>query len=130
MQAKLHIFRVLAAGWMVLIFLLSSQSRLPERGHFGAKLYERIMDPTRKLILITGHRRENFGQAFIDLCSAIRDLANAHPDWDFLCPVHLNPNVRKPVYDILAGFDNIYADRTGRLRAVRVADGPFGHDTY
>jgi len=65
------------------------------------------MDPTRKLILITGHRRENFGQAFIDLCSAIRDLANAHPDWDFLYLVHLNPNVRKLVYDILAGFDNI-----------------------
>jgi UDP-N-acetylglucosamine 2-epimerase (non-hydrolysing) len=77
------------------------------REHFGAKLYERIMDSARKLILITGHRRENFGQAFIDLCSAIRDLANAHPDWDFLYPVHLNPNVRKPVYDILAGFDNI-----------------------
>ena len=77
------------------------------RGYFGAKLYERIMDPTRKLILITGHRRENFGQAFIDLCSAIRDLANAHPDWDFLYPVHLNPNVRKPVYDILAGLNNI-----------------------
>ena len=77
------------------------------RGHFGAKLYERIMDSARKLILITGHRRENFGQAFIDLCSAIRDLANAHPDWDFLYPVHLNPNVRKPVYDILAGLNNI-----------------------
>ncbi len=42
MQAKLHIFRVLVAGWMALIFLPSSQSRLPGRGHFGAKLYERI----------------------------------------------------------------------------------------
>lgn len=75
--------------------------------HFGAKLYQRITDPERKLILITGHRRENFGQGFIDLCSAIRDLAKAHPDWDLLYPVHLNPNVRKPVYDILAGLDNI-----------------------
>lgn len=75
--------------------------------HFGAKLYGRIVDPARKLILITGHRRENFGQGFIDLCSAIRDLANAHPDWDLLYPVHLNPNVRKPVYDILEGLDNV-----------------------
>lgn len=77
------------------------------REHFGAKLYGRIIDPARKLILITGHRRENFGQGFIDLCSAIRDLANAHPDWDLLYPVHLNPNVRKPVYDILEGLDNV-----------------------
>ncbi len=77
------------------------------RGHFGANLYERIIGPARKLILITGHRRENFGQAFIDLCSAIRDLAYAHPEWDFLYPVHLNPNVRKPVYDILAGLNNV-----------------------
>lgn len=77
------------------------------RIHFGTKLYERIADPARKLILITGHRRENFGQGFIDLCTAIRDLANTHPDWDFLYPVHLNPNVRKPVFDILAGLDNV-----------------------
>ena len=77
------------------------------REHFGAKLHGRIMDPARKLILITGHRRENFGQGFIDLCTAIRDLANAHPDWDLLYPVHLNPNVRKPVYDILAGLGNV-----------------------
>jgi UDP-N-acetylglucosamine 2-epimerase (non-hydrolysing) len=77
------------------------------REHFGAKLHERVINPARKLILITGHRRENFGQGFIDLCSAIRDLANAHPDWDLLYPVHLNPNVRKPVYDILAGLENV-----------------------
>lgn len=77
------------------------------RIHFGTKLYERIADPERKLILITGHRRENFGQGFINLCTAIRDLANAHPDWDLLYPVHLNPKVRQPVYDILAGLDNV-----------------------
>lgn len=77
------------------------------RQHFGNELYNRIADPKRKLILITGHRRENFGQGFIDLCTAIRDLANAHSDWDLLYPVHLNPNVRKPVFDILAGPDNV-----------------------
>lgn len=75
--------------------------------HFGDKLYERIMDPGRKLILITGHRRENFGQGFINLCSAIRELADGHKDWDLLYPVHLNPNVRKPVYEILGGLDNV-----------------------
>ena len=76
--------------------------------HFGKALYDLIVDPSRKLILITGHRRENFGQGFIDLCSAIRDLANNHPDWDLIYPVHLNPNVRKPVYDILAGLHNVF----------------------
>ena len=74
----------------------------------GKPLYDLIVDSTRKLILITGHRRENFGQGFIDLCSAIRDLANRHPDWDLIYPVHLNPNVRKPVYDILAGLNNVF----------------------
>jgi UDP-N-acetylglucosamine 2-epimerase (non-hydrolysing) len=74
----------------------------------GKALYDLIVDSSRKLILITGHRRENFGQGFIDLCSAIRDLANGHPDWDLIYPVHLNPNVRKPVYDILAGLNNVF----------------------
>lgn len=58
-------------------------------------------------ILITGHRRENFGQGFIDLCNAIRELALAHPDWLLVYPVHLNPNVQKPVQSILGGLPNI-----------------------
>lgn len=75
---------------------------------FGDQLYQRIMDKSRKMILITGHRRENFGQGFIDLCSAIRDIAVKHQDWDLIYPVHLNPNVQKPVGDILGGHSNIY----------------------
>lgn len=78
------------------------------RTHFGATLHQNITDPGRKLILITGHRRENFGQGFIDLCQAIRDLACAHPDWDLLYPVHLNPNVRRPVYELLGDQANIH----------------------
>ena len=75
---------------------------------FGEEVYVRLTDAARKFILITGHRRENFGQGFIDLCSAIRDIAKRHPDWDLLYPVHLNPNVQRPVYDILNGLDNVY----------------------
>lgn len=74
----------------------------------GDQLYHRISDQNRRLILITGHRRENFGQGFIDLCSAIRELAERHPDWDMLYPVHLNPNVQKPVYELLAGLSNVH----------------------
>jgi UDP-N-acetylglucosamine 2-epimerase (non-hydrolysing) len=75
---------------------------------YGADLYSRIVDKDRKLILITGHRRENFGQGFIDLCNAIKQLAQSHPDWDVVYPVHLNPNVQKPVHEILCGEGNIY----------------------
>ncbi|MGD7033435.1 non-hydrolyzing UDP-N-acetylglucosamine 2-epimerase [Methylotuvimicrobium buryatense] len=75
---------------------------------FGKTLFKTICDSSRKLILITGHRRENFGQGFIDLCNAIKELAQKHPDWDLIYPVHLNPNVQKPVYEILDRLDNVY----------------------
>ena len=55
----------------------------------------------RKLVLITGHRRENFGEGFLNICHAIKSLAERYPDTDFVYPVHLNPNVRKPVFEIL-----------------------------
>ncbi|MFV0269190.1 MAG: non-hydrolyzing UDP-N-acetylglucosamine 2-epimerase [Draconibacterium sp.] len=54
----------------------------------------------RKLVLITGHRRENFGQGFINICEAIKHLAEQHPDVDFVYPMHLNPNVRKAITDV------------------------------
>ncbi len=54
----------------------------------------------RRLVLITGHRRENFGEGFISICSSIRDLAIKYPDVDFVYPMHLNPNVRKPIREI------------------------------
>ena len=54
----------------------------------------------KKLVLITGHRRENFGEGFIHICEAIRDLAAKYPDVDFVYPMHLNPNVRKPIQQI------------------------------
>ena len=59
------------------------------------------------MVLITGHRRENFGQGFIDICQAIKQLAGAYAECLFVYPVHLNPNVRKPVNELLAGHDNI-----------------------
>ena len=54
-------------------------------------------DGHRRLVLITGHRRENFGEGFISMCMAIRDLARKYPEVDFVYPMHLNPNVRKPI---------------------------------
>ena len=58
------------------------------------------LDNGRKLVLITGHRRENFGEGFIHMVTAIRDLKNKYPEVDFVYPMHLNPNVRKPIHEV------------------------------
>ena len=60
----------------------------------------RSEESKRRLVLITGHRRENFGEGFINICTAIRDLAHRYPDVDFVYPMHLNPNVRKPIHQV------------------------------
>ncbi|QHE85922.1 non-hydrolyzing UDP-N-acetylglucosamine 2-epimerase [Hydrogenophaga sp. BPS33] len=61
-----------------------------------------FLNPDRRLILVTGHRRENFGEGFRNICHALVDIATEHDDVEVLYPVHLNPNVRQPVADILA----------------------------
>lgn len=58
------------------------------------------LDGGKKLVLITGHRRENFGEGFIRMCTAIKDLTEKYPDVDFVYPMHLNPNVRKPIREV------------------------------
>ena len=62
---------------------------------------------SRRLVLITGHRRENFGDGFIHMCTAIRDLVQKYPDVDFVYPMHLNPNVRKPIQEVFVGLDSL-----------------------
>lgn len=62
----------------------------------------------KKLVLITGHRRENFGDGFINMCTAIKDLTQKYPDVDFVYPMHLNPNVRKPIHEVFGeNLDNL-----------------------
>ena len=67
---------------------------------------------SRRLVLITGHRRENFGEGFIHMCTAIKDLTQKYPDVDFVYPMHLNPNVRKPIHEVfgedLTGLGNMF----------------------
>ncbi len=74
---------------------------LKEAGYDTARL-----DGERRLVLITGHRRENFGDGFISMCTAIRDLAAKYPDVDFVYPMHLNPNVRKPIHEVFGEIEN------------------------
>ena len=62
----------------------------------------------KKLVLITGHRRENFGDGFINMCTAIKDLTLKYPDVDFVYPMHLNPNVRRPIHQVFGeNLDNL-----------------------
>lgn len=65
--------------------------------------YDTSRTNIRKLVLITGHRRENFGDGFISMCSAIKALTEKYPDVDFVYPMHLNPNVRKPIHEVFGG---------------------------
>ena len=77
--------------------------QLKEQGYDVTRL-----DKDRKLVLITGHRRENFGDGFINICKAIKHLSEKYPDVDFVYPMHLNPNVRKPIHMIFGeNLDNL-----------------------
>lgn len=66
-----------------------------------------IVEVDKKLILVTGHRRENHGQGFINICEALKQIAADNPETQIIYPVHLNPNVQKPVYELLDKVDNI-----------------------
>lgn len=65
------------------------------------------LDFSKQLILVTGHRRENFGDGFVNICQAIKEIALSHPEIQLVYPVHLNPNVQQPVNEILANITNV-----------------------
>ena len=83
------------------------ESLLKQAGYDVTRLRE-----GKKLVLITGHRRENFGEGFVHICTAIKDLTKKYPDVDFVYPMHLNPNVRKPIHEVfednLSGLGNMF----------------------
>ncbi|MDD2975916.1 UDP-N-acetylglucosamine 2-epimerase (non-hydrolyzing) [Aquabacterium sp.] len=99
-------------GNTVIDALLAVVEKLNTSAELQAELAERFrfLDASKKLILVTGHRRENFGEGFQNICHALADVAERHPDVEILYPVHLNPNVRQPVNDILAarGLSNVH----------------------
>ena len=80
------------------------QSELKSRGYDVG----RLADGTRRMVLITGHRRENFGEGFKHICQAIKTLSERYPEVDFVYPMHLNPNVRRPIKEVLG--DALTAD--------------------
>lgn len=76
----------------------------------------------RKLVLITGHRRENFGDGFINMCTAIKDLTQKYPGVDFVYPMHLNPNVRKPIAEVFGSPTPSLPQREGEAYGYQTAD--------
>lgn len=98
--------QILVTGNTTIDALYFTLKKLDEMNVEIAGLDSQIADS--KIILVTGHRRENFGQGFMNICSAIKQLADKYRDYHFVYPVHLNPNVRKPVFEILANTQNIH----------------------
>ncbi len=102
--------RVTLTGNTVIDALLAVKYRLdadPALTAAVAAAYP-FLHPGRRMILVTGHRRENFGEPFERFCVALRLLAARHPDVQIVYPVHLNPNVQQPVRAILSGHDNVH----------------------
>ncbi len=98
---------ILITGNTVIDALLYSSEKVEEIQNDEVEALKKILDTDKKLILVTGHRRENHGQGFINICEALKEIATANSDVQIIYPVHLNPNVKGPVYEILSGIDNI-----------------------
>lgn len=98
---------ILVTGNTVIDALLESTQRVNSISNEEIDYLKTIVDPSKRLILVTGHRRENHGQGFINICESLKEIAVVNPDVLIIYPVHLNPNVKGPVYEILSGIENI-----------------------
>jgi UDP-N-acetylglucosamine 2-epimerase (non-hydrolysing) len=105
---------IFVTGNTVIDALFMIVKRLKDDKKLSSKIEKEIIgkgyniNRKRKLILVTGHRRENFGEGFINICKALKEIALKYKDLDILYPVHLNPNVQKPVYGLLSKIPNIF----------------------
>jgi UDP-N-acetylglucosamine 2-epimerase (non-hydrolysing) len=114
LQEKIDANKIYVTGNTVIDALLMAvdiiQTKPGLQQKIVAELEEKGYKPeaNKKYILVTGHRRENFGDGFLNICKALKEIALSHPEMDIVYPVHLNPNVQKPVYELLANIPNIY----------------------
>jgi UDP-N-acetylglucosamine 2-epimerase (non-hydrolysing) len=104
---------IIVTGNTVIDALFLALDKIEKNDELKTKIVESInsqyeIKEDKKLILVTGHRRENFGDGFINICEALKTLAINNPDVDIVYPVHLNPNVQKPVKEILSNTSNVY----------------------
>ena len=98
---------VLITGNTVIDALQASVEKVERLDDSEINNLKEIVDLAKKVILVTGHRRENHGQGFINICNALKQIAIENPGVEIIYPVHLNPNVQKPVYELLADLPNI-----------------------
>ena len=104
---------IIVTGNTVIDALFLALDKMEEDDNLKSKIVDTInsqykLQDNKKIILVTGHRRENFGQGFVNICEALKTLALNNPDIDIVYPVHLNPNVQKPVNEILSNTSNVY----------------------
>ena len=102
--------RIVVTGNTVIDALLDVVKKLQTNATLQQRFAEQFayLLPSRRIVLVTGHRRESFGDGFERICQALADTAHAFPDIDIVYPVHLNPNVSEPVNRLLAGITNIH----------------------
>lgn len=99
---------ITVTGNTVIDALLFSSAKVENYENEEIASLKALVDSNKQLILVTGHRRENHGQGFINICEALKEIAVSNPDVQIIYPVHLNPNVKGPVYEILSGIANIH----------------------
>jgi len=102
--------KIIVTGNTVIDALLEVIKKLDSDKELNASMQEqfKFLDEEKRLVLITGHRRESFGGGFERICEAIAQMANNFPDVEFLYPMHLNPNVREPVNRLLTNLTNVF----------------------
>lgn len=101
---------IVVTGNTVIDGLLGLVEKVRTDQHLNKKMEQKFsfLNPKKRMILVTGHRRENFGKGFESICHALKKIVAIHDDVEILYPVHLNPNVQKPVKNILEGVDGIH----------------------
>tara|TARA_B110000971_G_scaffold201755_1_gene220896 strand:+ start:649 stop:1767 length:1119 start_codon:yes stop_codon:yes gene_type:complete len=99
---------ILVTGNTVIDALLESSNRTESLDNNDVIRLKKRIDFNKRIILITGHRRENHGQGFINICAALKEIAITNPNVEIIYPVHLNPNVLKPVNELLGNVKNIH----------------------
>jgi UDP-N-acetylglucosamine 2-epimerase (non-hydrolysing) len=114
LQEKIAAGKIHVTGNTVIDALLMATDIIKTRDGLEQKIRAEVaekgydINTGKKYLLVTGHRRENFGEGFLNICQALKELAMRRSDMDIVYPVHLNPNVQKPVYRLLSALKNVY----------------------
>tara|TARA_R100000935_G_scaffold36196_1_gene56924 strand:+ start:20898 stop:22022 length:1125 start_codon:yes stop_codon:yes gene_type:complete len=100
---------ILVTGNTVIDALLFGIKKVTAKDYNDAEIemLSATIETSKKILLVTGHRRENHGEGLLNICSALKTIAQEHPETQIIYPVHLNPNVKGPVHELLAGVENI-----------------------